>query len=233
MAEGRRERVRERIAKCGFTGFFPHEILEYMLFPFIPRKDTNPIAHELIARFGGLYGVFNASYDDILEISGMTEGAALFLSSYKKLEAAIADASAKDILKLRTMDDCSSLALLNHRETSVEECYIVCFDAYYRILLNERLQRGDETGINIDTKRLARIIAGAECKKVIFTHNHTTADAKPSVSDIKFTSSLLKLCISLGVDLIDHMIVTSNKKVFSFRDTGLLNDVYNAVTKMG
>lgn len=233
MAEGRRERVRERIAKNGFTGFFPHEILEYLLFPFIPRRDTNQIAHELIARFGGLAGVFNASFDALFSVDGMTEGASHFISTYKNLEQAIGDACAKDSLKLKTMDDCASLARLNHRETSVEECYIVCLDGTYRILLNERLQRGDELGINIDTKKLARTISSVNCKKVIFTHNHTNDVPKPSIADIKFTSSLLKLCLSLGVELIDHIIVASDKRVFSFKDSGLLEDVFTSVTKFG
>ena len=44
MAEGRRERLRKRIRQEGVDGLFPHELLEYMLYPYIPRKDTAGIA---------------------------------------------------------------------------------------------------------------------------------------------------------------------------------------------
>ena len=57
---GHRQRMRERFVKQGLEGFAPHEILELLLFYAIPQKNVNPIAHQLINRFGSLYGVLNA-----------------------------------------------------------------------------------------------------------------------------------------------------------------------------
>ena len=63
MHTNHRERMRQRVLKEGLENFQEHEILEYLLYPFIPRKDTNPIAHELIARFGSLAGVLESDYN--------------------------------------------------------------------------------------------------------------------------------------------------------------------------
>ena len=43
--EHHRQRMRARIAKGGINGLQDHELLEYLLYPFVPRKDTNPLAH--------------------------------------------------------------------------------------------------------------------------------------------------------------------------------------------
>ena len=59
MHDNHRQRMRARIAKNGILSLEDHEILEYLLYPFVPRKDTNPIAHNLIAKFG--------SFDAVLE----------------------------------------------------------------------------------------------------------------------------------------------------------------------
>ena len=67
MHEGHRERMRERILKEGTENLQPHEILEYLLYHAIPRKDTNEIAHELINRFGGISEVFSADYGNLLD----------------------------------------------------------------------------------------------------------------------------------------------------------------------
>ena len=48
MAEGHRERLIEKALRYGIESFQKHEVLELYLFMLIPRKDTNPIAHELI-----------------------------------------------------------------------------------------------------------------------------------------------------------------------------------------
>ncbi|MDE7337508.1 MAG: hypothetical protein K2N32_05265, partial [Clostridia bacterium] len=53
-----RNRMRQRIAKDGLDSLQDHEVLEYLLYPFIPRKDTNPIAHKLLDAAGSLENVF-------------------------------------------------------------------------------------------------------------------------------------------------------------------------------
>ena len=76
MAEGRRERIRKRIRQEGVDGLFPHELLEYMLYPYIPRKDTAGIARALLAEFGSLHGVFTAKESRLASVKGMTATAA-------------------------------------------------------------------------------------------------------------------------------------------------------------
>lgn len=78
---GHRERVRERFdADPEMLTFKEHEMLEFLLNTVIPRKDTNVIAHELIAKNGSLYGVFNAGVQDLLSVKNMTVSAAYLLA---------------------------------------------------------------------------------------------------------------------------------------------------------
>ena len=77
--DGHRDRMRERIRRSGLSTLQEHEMLEYILYAFVPRKDTNEIAHALIDRFGSFAGVLNADEKRLAEIAGMTENAALFL----------------------------------------------------------------------------------------------------------------------------------------------------------
>ena len=76
---GHRQRLRQRYDSVGSSGFEEHTILELLLFYGIPQKDTNPIAHDLIERFGSLEGVLNASKEDLMQVSGIGENAATLL----------------------------------------------------------------------------------------------------------------------------------------------------------
>ena len=49
--QGHRQRLRERYLSEGLDGFKDHEVLELLLFQYIPYKDTNKIAHSLIEMF--------------------------------------------------------------------------------------------------------------------------------------------------------------------------------------
>ena len=82
---GHRERMRLRFQKSGLESFQPHEILELLLFYALPRVDTNPIAHDLIAEFHSLSGVLDADIQDLKRINGISENAAIFLKLLPQL----------------------------------------------------------------------------------------------------------------------------------------------------
>ena len=50
--DGHREKMRLRFLTTGLEGFADHEALELLLYYAIPRRDTNPIAHALMERYG-------------------------------------------------------------------------------------------------------------------------------------------------------------------------------------
>jgi len=54
-------------------------------------------------------------------------------------------------------------------------------------------------------------------------HNHPADDAKPSEEDIKLTENLCQAAKLMGIQVIDHIIVTKNEH-FSFQAEGLLNN---------
>ena len=58
---------------------YDHEILELFLFDAVPRHNTNPMAHELLDRFGSLPGVFAADKAELMEIHGVGEGVASYI----------------------------------------------------------------------------------------------------------------------------------------------------------
>lgn len=56
---------------------------------------------------------------------------------------------------------------------------------------------------------------------IVFIHNHPENDVEPSEADIKITKQLVGAAKLLGIEVIDHIIVTKNEH-FSFRSKGLL-----------
>lgn len=76
---GHRARLKKLAAEKGLWGLPDHVILELLLFYALPRVDTNDIAHRLIRRFGSLQRVFDADPQELIQVPGVGENAALLL----------------------------------------------------------------------------------------------------------------------------------------------------------
>ena len=85
MHQGHRERMRKKFLLNGFDNFEDHEILEFILFYAIPRKDTNEIAHLLIEKFGSLDAILDAPINLLKEVNGIGESAAIFIKMISSL----------------------------------------------------------------------------------------------------------------------------------------------------
>ena len=66
--EGHRQRLKNRFRAEGLDHFEEHQVLELLLYYVIPRKDTNPIAHALLERFGSLSQVLEAQPEELADL---------------------------------------------------------------------------------------------------------------------------------------------------------------------
>ena len=76
---GHRQRLKNKFVSARET-FSEHEILEFLLFYSIPRKNTNALAHKLIETFGSLQGVLKADVNSLKLVEGLGENSAIFLN---------------------------------------------------------------------------------------------------------------------------------------------------------
>lgn len=70
-----------------------------------------------------------------------------------------------------------------------------------------------------ETFRVAVMKATAS---IILGHNHPSGDTRPSQEDILLTKRLAQAGEILGIKVLDHVIIGSEGKYFSFRDNGML-----------
>lgn len=79
---GHRQRMLAKVREDGFSELYPHEVLEVMLYFSIPRKNTNPIGHYLLDRFGSIRNIiFKAKKKELMEIPGIGKASAEMLMS--------------------------------------------------------------------------------------------------------------------------------------------------------
>lgn len=212
--EHHRQRMRARIAKGGINGLLDHELLEYLLYPFVPRKDTNPLAHKLIERFGSLAGVLSAEAEELSEVSGMTYNASLFLTNLMGIDERCRKSYAWNV----RFPDSYSVAIYGKKlfkNMQKEHVYVLCLnkDAKFTCLLE--VARGSEETVYIPTKALIQTALDKGTKMVYLLHNHMEDKARPSKVDAEFTARAEEAFKGAGIEVKDHLVI-ARKQVFSF-----------------
>lgn len=204
--DGHRNRVREKFISDGFDGFCDHQILELLLFYAIPRKDTNEMAHKLINSCGSLSSVFDAPYE-ILEECGLSKNAAVLLKMIPKLCQKYTDDKYKNSNKIITEENIGERIITNFIGISEENVVLLLVDAKGMELFCGIISKGSVSASEIYTRKIVQLAMKFQASGAVIAHNHPSGIALPSNNDIKATINLKKALATVGVRLLDHIIV--------------------------
>ena len=210
--DGHRERLRDRIRTDGIQSLAPHEVLEYLLFPFVPRRNTNEIAHDLLHRFGSIDRVFGADYEALRTTAGMTDNAALFLAQmpsitvlYKTehakhngqnyLDPNVAAVYLNELIGNHPSEMCAALGV----DVKGNLLGTVCFDS----------DAGDH--VSVDVRKLVKELLQLRAVGVVVAHNHPSGDVHPSPQDLEAYRCLTQALAPLSIKLMDCIIVGGGK----------------------
>ena len=217
--QGHRARKKRQFRDFGLDAFADHEALELLLFYAIPRQDTNPLAHELLNRFGSLSAVMDASVEELMTVDGIGERAAVLL----KLVPALARSYTLDHLgKVRTFqsgEELKEYLLALYTGCTKERVYLLLFDNRDTLLRTVQIGEGDLTAALFSTREIVQqVLLYSKTTKVILSHNHPVGLALPSHADQTATDEIQRALSSVEVTLYDHIIVSGNRECYSLRE---------------
>lgn len=219
---GHRERLRQRFLNEGLDHFDDHNILELLLFFCIPQKDTNELAHQLINQFGSFTQVFLADYEDLKAVKGMTANAAVLLKIIPQLFGRYLDRmQAPEDALLNSSEKIGNFLIPKFLGQTDEMVYLLCLNNACKLLKCEKISSGGLTQSSIDVRRLAEITFQCKAVNIVLAHNHPHGIARPSSQDIRVTEWLYGVLKPLGIELLDHFVVSGGDYI-SMMEMGYL-----------
>lgn len=106
---------------------------------------------------------------------------------------------------------------------ALESFRIICVDAQCRLLGESEISSGSIAEVSAYPRKVATIALLMNAHSVFFTHNHPGGSCVPSQEDITSTLNLKKLLEMMGIQVLDHCIVTPDGNCFSMRTAGYLS----------
>lgn len=219
--EGHRARLKSRFVSAGPEALPDYELLELLLFMAIPRRDVKPLAKALLKRFGDIGGVFAASPENMQEVEGMTEGAAIALKAVDAAAARIAKSAVADRPVLsswaRLLDYCHTVMA---RE-SIEQFRVLYLNRKNALMADEVHQQGTVDQSAVFPREIVKRALAHAATAVILVHNHPSGDPTPSEADLILTQEIVRAMDPLGIVVHDHLIIARTGHI-SFKKEGLL-----------
>ena len=232
MHEGHRQRMLQRLKNA--QDLQDHELLEILLYNAIPRKNTNPTAHELLSAFPSLSEVFRAGFEELLDVNGVGPETAAYLCCIAECGRRIR-AQENAFPPIFNPGEFSGFVqkILSSLQEEVIEVFAI--DEKERIRMSRRFSCSLPDRVQVRAEEIGEFLARHKPAGIVIAHNHPTAPARPSVEDDKFTAQMQLSCSLNGVRLYDHIIVGTDG-TYSYFLVGRMEEIrrnFNVDTIVG
>ncbi len=199
----------DKLAQSGLGSFTDLELLEGIAGEFAPA-----MLQEM-----GLAGLIRASAHELVAAGMDKEKAFTFVATVELSRRRLASENAP----LKFSDSKSiSRYLIPAIGDNTQEVFVVFYlNRQNEVLAIREHFVGSSCNVTVDPAVIVRTAMGLNASAIAVGHNHPSGSTYPSGADDSLTQRLANVMAAVGLNILDHVIVT-HKSWYSYSDIGLL-----------
>jgi len=221
---GHRARMRDKLLKSGIDVFTDHELLEFLMYYIHRTKDTNPIGHALIDRFGSIGGVFSASYEELIKVDGISDAGAAFIIFVSQLADRVSRSEIPKKAMLSSYKESGEYCMQYFKGLRKERFVLVCLDSERRVISSDIISEGSSNATVVDIRKIVEIAMNKGACGVVLSHNHPGDSTHPSSADVAVTARIINVLEGINISVIDH-IICNGETYTSMSERGILDSL--------
>jgi DNA repair protein RadC len=178
-------------------------------------------ARGLLARFGSVRGLQDASAKELCELKGVGIAKAAQIKAALELAGRLNERKVDPGSRFGSSRDV--FAHFRHAlgELKKETFHVVLLDRKNRRIKDVRISEGSLTSSLVHPREVFHPVVRESAAALILIHNHPSGDPTPSPEDVEITNRLKKVGELMGVKILDHVIIGRDSYV-SLADQGYL-----------
>ncbi|MBU2504040.1 MAG: DNA repair protein RadC [Nanoarchaeota archaeon] len=215
------ERPRERLLKFGEQALSAQELLQLILGRGIAGESVTVMAQKLLAQFGSLQKLSEASIEELSSIKGIGLAKAAQIKAAVEMGRRLSTQTpAYKRKELLNPEKVARLVRSKLKDYSKEHFYLIALDS--RNWSIHEVSLGTLNASIVHPREAFTEAIKSKAASVIIVHNHPSGDPEPSQDDLEITKRLVEAGKVLDIEVLDHIIVT--KETFlSMKEKGILS----------
>ena len=215
------QRPRERLLHFGASSLSDIELLAILLRTGTKNASAIDLAKLLLAKFGDLQGLLDASVEEMAKLKGIGTAKAVQIKAALELSKRLMILPSAKRVTIRTPKDVAALVMGDMRYLDKEYFRALLLNTKNQVLSIETISIGTLDSSMVHPRELFKIAVKKSAAALILVHNHPSGDPTPSKDDINITKRIVKSGEILGISVLDHVIIGNNKFV-SLKTEGLI-----------
>ena len=215
------ERPRERFAEKGAGALSSAELVAILLGSGTQERSAIAIAAALLADFGSLERLADATLQELLAVKGIKMAKAIRLMTAFALGKRM-QCTPNHRLLIDSPDKAFYEISQEIQGEKIEVLYLLLRDARKSLVHKEAIGRGILDKVIMHPREVFHSAIRHRAHSLIIGHNHPSGDPNPSNSDLEMTQILRSAGRLIGIPVVDHLIV-GRDGYFSFWQKGLLD----------
>jgi DNA repair protein RadC len=200
------ERPRERMARGGAVALSDAELVALLIEPGRKGKSSLDIAREVVS--DGLLALAREEWIPGKPLRGLGPGRVARIGAALELGRRIATLSVTSSDPIRQPDIVARRLMATYGHRTQETFGAIYLDARHRIISEREIFVGTVSSASVSPREVFRFALADHAAAAIVFHNHPSGDPSPSLQDSAFTAKLVDIGQTLGVQIVDHLIVT-------------------------
>jgi len=214
------ERPRERLVKFGEQALSAQELLQLILGRGVAGESVAVTAQKLLAQFGSLQKLAEASIEELSSIKGIgLAKAAQIKATFEISRRLSTQAPSYKSKELTDPEKVYRLIKSKLKDYHKEHFYIIALNSRGHSIAEVSV--GSLNASVVHPREVFTEAIKNKAASVVFAHNHPSGDPEPSEDDLLLTKKLVESGKILGIEVFDHIIVAKDG-FFSFKNKGLI-----------
>jgi DNA repair protein RadC len=202
------DRPREKLIKKGASALKKEELIAILLRTGTKGQNALQMAKSIVKNYDEKK-LLNATYQELKNIHGVGPAKAVQILAAFEVGKRLYKEKEKSDVYINSPEDAVE-EVKEIRESKKEHFVALYLNARKKLIHKEIISVGILDAALVHPREVFEPAVRELASQVIIVHNHPSGDEKPSEDDVFITKKLLKVGEILGIDLADHIIITSN-----------------------